>query len=254
MDKASLRTATLGYQDASLLSKLIPALAAQQNMTPGDLVALATTTLDVFRIDQGTQTQAVIDALTSFVADYQQPKGPLRLTFNPPAAATVASVGKSSVPDSILAALGLSVSYAGTVSRPVAARAPTGVQPPPPATPSCTPGVRLFVLNDGAWWAATVREATASKKDCVVKLDGGGPADNAIVGAGSTVSWSIDGPGKPATACRKDDVVLVESDGGWYPARIKATRGPKLACPVHYDDTEDDEDEDVPLDRVRVLK
>jgi hypothetical protein len=46
--------------------------------------------------------------------------------------------------------------------------------------------------------------------------------------------------------------VLVESDGGWYPAKITDKKADAGKCTVKYDDPSSD-DEAVPLKRVRRL-
>ena len=66
------------------------------------------------------------------------------------------------------------------------------------------------------------------------------------------MAWSIDGPGKAIDKCKSGDKVLVESDGGWYPAKIADKAGSGGKCAVKYDDPNSD-DESVELKRVRRL-
>jgi hypothetical protein len=150
-------------------------------------------------------------------------------------------------------ALGLTVSYAGT--RPHAAAAPPVALPAaasaaPPGTPAagCTPGVRYFVFHEDAWWAATVRDATQSGNQCIVRIEGS--TDDIVVTLDKTMAWSIDGPGKAVDKCNPGDRVLVESDGGWYPGKIANQPAAAGKCPIKFD-SPDNDDETVELKRVR---
>ena len=117
--------------------------------------------------------------------------------------------------------------------------------------PACAAGARFFVLHEEAWWAATAREPGKSGKECIARLDGGG-TDDVVVSPEQTMAWSIDGPGKAIDKCKSGDKVLVESDGGWYPAKIADKPGAGGKCTVKYDDPNSD-DEAVELKRVRRL-
>jgi len=147
------------------------------------------------------------------------------------------------------AALGLEISYAGAAP----AAAAKDATAPATARPNCASGTRVFVLNDDSWSAATVREATRSGAKCVVKLDGA-DSDDLAVGADKMIGWTIDGPGKAVAECRKGDQVLVESDGDWYPARVKSERDGQGKCRIKFDNADDDDDsEAVEIKRVRRL-
>ncbi len=152
------------------------------------------------------------------------------------------------------------VSYAGTVPQKApapSAAAPAAIPPAPSgavtnaAKPACTAGARFFVLHEEAWWAATAREPAKSGKECITRLDGGG-TDDIVVSSDQTMAWSIDGPGKAIDKCKSGDKVLVESDGGWYPAKIADKPGAGGKCAVKYDDPNSD-DEAVEPKRVRRL-
>lgn len=115
MNDTTLRTASLVYDDHSLLAKSLPAASKSMSMTdPGTLVALAKTFLDAMRAGQGDATQNAFDALESYMEDYKSPKGPLRITLSPPDKVTAAAITNAKGADDVIKALGIKVDYAGT--------------------------------------------------------------------------------------------------------------------------------------------
>jgi hypothetical protein len=119
---ASLRTATLVFEDRSLLGKTLPAAAKAQGAEADELLKTATVTLNALRPGQGPATLAVLDALASYVEDYKQPKGALRVTLNPTAKTSVMSLGELKDPEAAVKTLGLVVSYPGTRPQKPAAK------------------------------------------------------------------------------------------------------------------------------------
>jgi hypothetical protein len=247
MNDATLRSASLVFEDRSLVSKVLPAAAKMQGIEVEALVKIGKAGLDALRAGQGPATIAVLDALGSYLDDYKQPKGPLRVTLNPPGKISAAEIAGMTKPDEAIAALGLAVSYAGT--RPQAPAAATPAQAE--AKPGCTPGARFFVMQDEAWWSVTVREASPSGDKCIARIDGGGAGDDVAFALDETLAWSIDGPGKPVAECHGGDKVLVENDGGWYPSRLLNIPVAEGQCAIKYE--ADDDEETVPLKRVRRL-
>ncbi|MBI1209716.1 MAG: hypothetical protein GC191_20835 [Azospirillum sp.] len=281
-DSASLRSASLIYEDASLLSKAVPALMSPDPQADPKLVVAAIGAgIDSVVVNPDADARAVVDAVVSFLGDYQHPKGPLRIGINPPAKATAADYEKLASVNDMIKAAGLTVSYAGTVARPVPPAAPAvapgaspvfnarpsgaDTAPTAPAAPAagqaavvpapdCVRGTRVFVLSENVWSAATVIEGTAGQR-CVVRIDGTSKADDIVVAANHLATWTLEGPGAAVSGCMAGSRVLVESDGAWYPAQIKpgqAAQSP--GCPVHFDDFGEDDDEVVELTRVRVLE
>jgi hypothetical protein len=55
----------------------------------------------------------VFDALGSYLDDYKRPKGPLKITVNPPNKASAAALSDIKSPDDAVKALGLVVTYGG---------------------------------------------------------------------------------------------------------------------------------------------
>jgi hypothetical protein len=248
MNDASLRTASLVFEDRTLLAKVLPAAGKMLGMDPAAMVAMGKGMLDALRAGQQAATLAVFDALGSYLDDYKQPKGPLRLTFSPPGKTSAAVLAGMTKPEDAIAALGLVVSYAGT--RPQVPATPAAAIPgQAEAKLGCTPGARFFVKQEEAWWAATVREAAPSGDKCIARIDGGGTDDEVAFAPGETLAWSIDGPGKPVAKCSGGDKVLVENDGAWYPARVINTPAAEGKCPIKYQ--ADENEESVPLKRVR---
>ena len=111
---ATLRTATLVYEDRSLLGKTLPAAAKMQGADADGMVKMAKAGIDGLRAGQGPAALAVLDALASYVEDYKQPKGALKITLTPTAKTSVAALGDFKDPDEAIKALGLVVSYPGT--------------------------------------------------------------------------------------------------------------------------------------------
>ncbi len=114
MKTASLKSADLIYDDHSLLAKAIPIAAAMQGMDPKAMIAFAIAFLDGARADQGKEAQQAIDSLVAFIEDYQKPKGPLKITLNPPGAVSNADLSNAKTADDVVKLLGVQVSYAGT--------------------------------------------------------------------------------------------------------------------------------------------
>jgi hypothetical protein len=116
MKDASLKTADLTYDDHSLLSIALPVAAAMQGSDPKTLTSMAIGFLDGMRVGQGDAAQKAIDSLVAYVEDYQKPKGPLKITLNPPGPVTDADLNNAKTADEMVKLLGIQVSYAGTRS------------------------------------------------------------------------------------------------------------------------------------------
>lgn len=124
MNDASLKTGDLTYDDHSLLSKAVPVAAAMQGSDPKALVAMAVAMLDGMRENQGEAAQKAIDTLVAYVEDYAKPKGPLKITLNPPDKVSSAQLSDAKTADEMVKLLGIQVSYAGSrSSKPGAAAA-----------------------------------------------------------------------------------------------------------------------------------
>src|SRR5258708_37924047 len=113
-----------------------------QGMEPVALIVMSKAVLAGLRAGQGTATLAALDALASYLDDYRQPKGPLRVTLNPPEKTSAAALSAMTTPDEAIKALGLVVSYAGTKPQAAVASAPASAS----GKAGCTPGARLFVM------------------------------------------------------------------------------------------------------------
>ncbi len=125
MDNTTLRTASLVYDDRSLLAKSLPAAAKSASLADaGTMVALGKTFLDAMRAGQGDATQNAFDALESYMEDYKAPKGPLRIRVSPPDKVNAAAITNAKGADDVIKALGLKVDYAGTRKMTPATPAP----------------------------------------------------------------------------------------------------------------------------------
>jgi len=121
MDDARLRTAALTFEDTGLTAKLLPALAQQQNGSADSMVALALLWIASFSAAQGPESQGALDAVASFVGDWQAPKGPLIVTLKPAKTAGIADLGRLMEPHALKEIFGFDATYANT--RPGAAAA-----------------------------------------------------------------------------------------------------------------------------------
>src|SRR6202008_1819249 len=75
---ASLGTASLVFEDCSLLGTTSPRAPKAQGAEADELIKSATTMMNALRSGQGPATLAALDARASYVEDYKQPKGALR--------------------------------------------------------------------------------------------------------------------------------------------------------------------------------
>jgi len=250
MNDATLRTATLAFDDRSLLGKVLPAAAKLQGSDADGLTKMGVTLLNGMRTGQGPQALAVLDALVSYIEDYKQPKGPLKITLNPPGKLSAAAISDAKDPEDAIKAMGLVVSYAGTRPGPAAAPAAPGAAKEASAgeKSGCAPGGRLFAKHEDAYWSVTVREPTQSGEKCVARIEG--EADDIIFPTAEALAWSIDGPGKAVAKCAEGDkVVVLYKDGGWYAAKVTGSAGGK--CAVKYE--ADGETDSIELKKVRRL-
>jgi len=114
MENASLKSASLTYDDHSLLTKVIPVVAAMQGSDPKAMIAMATAFLDQARTGQGKDAQKAIDLLVAYMEDYQKPKGPIKILLDPPDKVSNAELSDAKTADDMVKLLGIKVFYAGT--------------------------------------------------------------------------------------------------------------------------------------------
>lgn len=126
-DDGRLRMAALELDDTGLIAKLLPAVAKEVGLGVEPLVMLATAQLASFAQGQGPETTKALDALISFIGDWKQPKGPIRISIKPAQTAGFADLEKLGLPNALSDIFGLTVEYAGT--RPGAAAAAGGAMP-----------------------------------------------------------------------------------------------------------------------------
>jgi hypothetical protein len=113
-DDGRLRTATLEIADTGLLAKVIPAIAKEEGTTAEALVAMSLAPIAAFATGQGSPTLKALDSVVSFVTDWKQPKGPIKIAITPARTAGMADLEKVMEPDGLTTVLGLTVDYAGT--------------------------------------------------------------------------------------------------------------------------------------------
>ena len=120
-DDARLRNATLAIDDTGLLAKLLPAWAKEEGVKPEELAQTALAGLAAYAAQQGPDTLKALDAVASFLGDWQAPKGPLVLGLKPAKTAGLSDLDKIVMPDALTKEFGFTASYPGT--RPGAAKA-----------------------------------------------------------------------------------------------------------------------------------
>ena len=201
MNDATLRTATLLFEDRSLFSKVLPAAAKMQSVEADGLVKIGKVMLDGLRTwtrtGDGRRARRAgllsrrLQTAQRAVAGDPQPAGQdlrRRARRHDQPGRGDRGIGAGGV---------LCRDPAPHQSRPRRCRpgrAPRG--PPGAESRSCTPGTRYFVMHEDAWWSVTAREASKSGDRCIARIDGGGD-DDVTFALDKTLAWSIDGPGKP---------------------------------------------------------
>jgi hypothetical protein len=117
---ASLRSASLTIHDASLMARLVRALAADEATPPDQQAEILAQTVLMMVGGEGPVTQSAAHTIAAFLRDWQRPRGPLRITLNPGKPMTFAEFGAIAKAEEALKALGLVVTYAGTTVTPPA--------------------------------------------------------------------------------------------------------------------------------------
>ena len=113
-DDGRLRTASLDIDDTGLLAKVLPAIAKEQGTTAEAMVAMAVVPIGAFAQGQGPATMKALDAIVSFISDWKQPKGPIKITIKPAQTAGMADLDKIMQPNALTDLFGLAVDYGGT--------------------------------------------------------------------------------------------------------------------------------------------
>jgi|GEM_PF-681160 len=113
-ENGRLRTASLDFDDSGLLAKVLPAVAKQEGTSAEAMMALATVPIGAFAQGQGPATQKALDAFVSFLGDWKQPKGPIRITIKPAKTAGLDDLDKIMMPNALTDLFGLAVEYGGT--------------------------------------------------------------------------------------------------------------------------------------------
>lgn len=159
-DDGRLRTATLEIADTGLLAKVLPAVAKEQGTTAEALVAVTLVPIAAFATDQGSPTRKALDAVVSFITDWKQPKGPIKIAITPAKTAGMADLEKVMEPNGLTTILGLTVDYAGT-----RAGAATGGQEAA-ASPASPPQAAFSkTLTAGEAWLTVVGNSLTGKID-----------------------------------------------------------------------------------------
>lgn len=113
-DEGRIRTASLTFDDKQLLAKLVPALAKEEGLKPAELLNTALDAIAGFAVLQSGETLKALDAVSSFLADWQAPKGPLALGLKPAKTAGLDDLDKIMVPNALSTIFGFTATYPAT--------------------------------------------------------------------------------------------------------------------------------------------
>ncbi|WP_428686107.1 hypothetical protein [Reyranella sp.] len=112
-DEGRLRSASFTIDDKELLGKLVPAVASEEGIKPEELITTALDALAGFAQAQTGETLKALDAVSSFIADWKAPKGPLVLGLKPTKTAGLQDLDKIMVPDALSTLFGFTATYPG---------------------------------------------------------------------------------------------------------------------------------------------
>jgi hypothetical protein len=160
-DDGRLRTATLEIVDTGLLAKVLPAIAKEEGTTAEALVAMSLVPIAAFATGQGSPTLKALDGVVSFITDWKQPKGPIKIAITPAKTAGMADLEKVMEPNGLTNVLGLTVDYAGTRAG-VATGGQQAAAPAPAAPPAASASK---TLTAGEAWLSIVGNTLTGKVD-----------------------------------------------------------------------------------------
>ena len=168
-DDGRLRTASLDFDDTGLIAKVLPAVAKSQGTPLEALVAIGVGSIASFAPGQGPATMKALDAVASYIADWKQPKGPIKFSIKPAKTAGLSDLDKVMEPNALTEIFGLTVDYAGT--RAGAAGGGTGSQAAAaPSAPPAAAGEPKTLAGPEAW-LTVVGNTLTGKADGKVYFD-----------------------------------------------------------------------------------
>lgn len=115
---ASLRSASLTIDDASLAARLIRALAEDEGVSPEQQADTLVQTVLMMVGGEGPVTQSAAQTVAAFLRDWQRPRGPLSVALKPGGGVTFGELGAITKAEDAMKALGLVVTYAGAAAAP----------------------------------------------------------------------------------------------------------------------------------------
>lgn len=157
-DDGRLRSAVLEFDDSGLLAKVLPIVAKDSGLVAETMIKAATAQIGTFAQGQGPATTRALDALISFMTDWRQPKGPIKVSAKPANTVSLADLDKLAAPNALTDLLNLSIDYPGT--RPGAAGR-AAAAPPAPAPPPAGGGA----LAGAAAWLSVVGNTLTGEID-----------------------------------------------------------------------------------------
>jgi len=105
---------TMVIDDKGLLAKVLETFSRGRGNSPDGLVALGLMTLSGIAAQQRPETVRALDAIASFITDWQAPKGPLTIGIHGPRGTNIDGLHALLEADALYKILGLTATYAGT--------------------------------------------------------------------------------------------------------------------------------------------
>ena len=164
-DDGRLRTASLDIDDTGLLAKVLPAIAKAQGTTAEAMVAMATVPIAGFIAGQGPATLKALDSIVSFIGDWKQPKGPIKIAIKPAKSASVGDLDKVMEPNALTDIFGLTVDYAGTRAGAASGAAAAAATSPQAAVAPPAAAGDAKSLTGGEAWLSIVGNTLTGKID-----------------------------------------------------------------------------------------
>ena len=228
-DDGKLRTASLDIDDTGLLAKVLPAIAKEQGTTAEAMVAMAVVPIGAFAQGQGPATIKALDAIVSFISDWKQPKGPIKITIKPAKTAGMADLDKIMEPNALTDLFGLAVDYGGTRAGVAGGGAGGGATP---AAPSASK-----VLEGGEAGLSLVGHTLTGKIDGEVFFEFYKKDGSVASMEGSEIStgkWTIEGnklctkykgDNKDCYGIKRDGETVTLTEKGGKAYRLKLLEG-----------------------------
>lgn len=120
----------------------------------------------------------------------------------------------------------------------------------PPVAELCRTGQAVEALWRGAWYPAIAMAPPTDTGRCHVRYVGYSAEDDGLMPL-DRLRMPLPPTDNLAQTCQPGRRVEVLSEGAWYHAQVKGQGNIPALCSIHYTGYGDDDDEEVPGDRIR---